>query len=220
MKNKKTIYHFIIDRSGSMAGMEREVTSGFNTQLATLQQLRKELPNQEFIVSLTFFNEKIEDVISFGNIDQLVPLNRQTYRPHGLTSLLDAIGKSINHTKEKYGEQIQRDEASVVMVIITDGHENASKFYNYHNVAGMIKELDSTGRWTFSFLGADLDAIHTSHMLNIRRENVLSFNKHQYQEMMSDMGESMRIYEHSKASGFVKHDFFDNFKEKDRRTDK
>jgi hypothetical protein len=144
-------------------------------------------------------------------------MNPKTFLPNGSTALLDAIGKSIYQIKSDFGPALSNDEASVVMVIITDGEENSSRFYTYHEIARMIKELDETEKWTFSFLGADLDAIHTSQMLNIRRENVISFSKSDYSGMMDDVSDSIRFYENSKAEGKTKNNIFDIFDKKDRR---
>jgi uncharacterized protein YegL len=217
MKNKKTIYHFIIDKSGSMAGMQHQAVEGFNVQVKTLQELKQTYPDQDYTVSLTFFNEGVRNIISNGKIEQLVPMNPNTFRPNGSTALLDAIGKSIYQIKSDFEPALSNDKASVVMVIITDGEENASRFYTYHEIARMIKELDETEKWTFSFLGADLDAIHTSQMLNIRRENVISFSKSDYSGMMEDVSDSIRCYSKSKAEGKTKNNIFDIFDKKDRR---
>jgi uncharacterized protein YegL len=217
MKEKKTIYHYVIDKSGSMSGMENMVISGFNEQLTTLKNLKVELIHQEFIVSLTFFDDVIQKVISFGEVEQLMPLNRAIYRPNGTTALLDAIGKSISDIQERYSRYLIDGNASVVMVILTDGHENSSKYYTYHVIASMIKELEQTGQWTFNFMGADLDAIHTSRMLNIKSENTVSFNKADYNNVMAEMSLSMRNYEKSKAAGLMNANLFDNFEKKDLR---
>lgn len=220
MKDKKTIYHYVIDKSGSMGGMENEVITGFNQQLNTLKDLKQELPEQDFIVSLTFFDDVLQNVVSFGEVEQLLPLNRNIYRPNGSTALLDAIGKSVRDIQEKYAGLIAYQKASVVMVILTDGHENSSRYYTYHVIASMIKELEQTGQWTFNFMGADLDAIHTSRMLNIKTENTVSFDKSDYNNVMDKMSHSMRNYEKSKAAGFMSTSLFDNFEEKDLRNKK
>jgi uncharacterized protein YegL len=217
MKNKTTLYHFIVDQSGSMAGLENQTMEGFNTQLRTIQQLKMEFPDQEYLCSLTFFNQHIQDRIKFGQVENIQPLSQENYIPNGTTALLDAIGKSIYSIKNKFGKDIAEDKMSIVLVIITDGHENSSRMYSYHDVAHLIKELDGSGKWTFSFLGADFDAIHTSHMLNIRRENVMNFSKGDYSEMMEDVSNSIRHYAMEKSTGNLKRDIFDIFKNKERR---
>jgi len=217
MKNKTTLYHFIVDQSGSMAGLENQAMEGFNTQLRTIQQLKMEFLDQEYLCSLTFFNQHIQDRIKFGQVENIQPLSQENYIPNGTTALLDAIGKSIYSIKNKFGKDIAEDKMSIVLVIITDGHENSSRMYSYHDVAHLIKELDGSGKWTFSFLGADFDAIHTSHMLNIRRENVMNFSKGDYSEMMEDVSNSIRHYAMEKSTGNLKRDIFDIFKNKERR---
>ena len=217
MKNTKTIYHFIIDQSGSMSGMEEQTIAGFNEQLKTLKELQIEYPDQKYLISLTLFDSQVNRIINNGNVGQLEDLNPGFYRPNGSTALLDAIGKAIYDIKTDFGQQINNNEASVVVVILTDGYENASRLYSYHDVAYLIKQLDETGKWTFSFLGADFDAIHTSQMLNIRRENVMNFDKSDYMNMMNDVSASIRNYASEKSSGNLKRDIFDIFRDKERR---
>ena len=217
MKNKKTIYHFVVDQSGSMSGSEGPTIEGFNSQLKTLQQLKKEHPDNEYIVSVTYFEDEVMDIMKFAPIEQIQLLSRENYRPGGLTALLDGIGKSIESIRKNYDQEIRENLASVVMVILTDGGENASKFYTRNLVAEMIKELDATGKWTFSFLGADLDAVQASDNLNIRRENIISFSKSNYDGMMRKMSKSIMNYEAMKSEGNLKSDLFDDIEDKDQR---
>jgi uncharacterized protein YegL len=217
MKNKKTIYHFVIDQSGSMSGSEGPTIEGFNSQLNTLKQLKLEHPENEYIVSVTFFEDEVMNIVKFAPIEQIQMLSRDNYRPGGLTALLDGIGKSIESIRRNYDQEIRQDLASVVMVILTDGGENASKFYTRNLISEMIKELDATGKWTFSFLGADLDAVQASDNLNIRRENIISFNKENYSGIMDQMSSSIRNYESMKSAGNMKSDLFDDIEDKDQR---
>jgi len=219
MKNKKTIYHFIVDQSGSMSGSEAQTIEGFNSQIKTLQRLKSEFPENEYVVSVTYFEDEVMDIIKFQPVDNISLLSKENYKPGGLTALLDGMGRSINAVKEKYGRDLENDEASAVIVVLTDGGENASKFYTRPLIAEMIKELDATGKWTFSFLGADFDAVRASQDLNIRQENIMSFNKGNYSAMMADMSDSIVEYERQKSSGNMKKDLFDIFKKKDRRND-
>ncbi|MDP4761996.1 MAG: VWA domain-containing protein [Crocinitomicaceae bacterium] len=217
MKNTTTLYHFIVDQSGSMNGIEAETIAGFNTQLKTIKELQQTHLNETYLCSLTFFNQEVHDLIQCRNVAELKPLSIESYNPDGATALLDGIGKSIYSIKNRYGADIAEDKMSVVLIIITDGHENASRMYSYHDVAHLIKELDETGKWTFSFLGADFDAIHTSHMLNIRKENVMNFSKSSYAGFMGDVSDSIKMYADEKSKGNLKRDIFDIFSRKDRR---
>jgi len=220
MKNKKTIYHFVVDQSGSMSGSEGPTIEGFNSQLKTLQELKIESPDNEYIVSVTYFEDEVMDIVKFAPIEEIQLLSRENYRPGGMTALLDGIGKSIEAIRRKYDQEIREDLASVVIVILTDGGENASKFYTKNLIAETIKELDETGKWTFSFLGADLDAVSASDNLNIRRENIISFNKENYSGIMDQMSSSIRNYESMKSAGNMKSNLFDDIDEKDQRTKK
>ena len=136
-----------------------------------------------------------------------------------MTALLDAVGGSIDRIEKQFGKELENDEISVVMVIITDGYENASKYFTFHMVAQKIAKLDETGKWTFSYLGADFDAIHTSKMMNIRKENVMNFRKKSYASMMDDLSDSIGVYAEEKRKGNLKRDILDIFKKKDRRND-
>ncbi len=219
MKNKTTLYHFIVDQSGSMRGMEQQAIAGFNTQLEKIQDLEKKMPDQKFLCSLTFFNSEVQDILKNEPVKQIELLSNNNYRPEGMTALLDAVGGSIDRIEKQFGMELENDEISVVIVIITDGYENASRYFTYHMVAENIVRLDETGKWTFSYLGADFDAIHTSKMMNIRKENVMNFRKKSYASMMDDLSDSIGVYAEEKRKGNLKKDILDIFKNKDRRND-
>jgi uncharacterized protein YegL len=218
MKNKKTIYQFILDKSGSMASCADATIKGFNAQLDIIRSLKNEFPDQEYLVSLTTFNGGIDHLFRDAPADFVPTLNAMNFQPNGSTSLLDAIGFSINKINEAHQDDIQNDEASVVVVILTDGQENTSRYYTYHQIAAMIRHLEGSGKWSFSFIGADIDAFHTSQMLSIKQENVMAFDKKDINQMMMDVGESMRHYSASKHAGNVKTSIFDIFDKKDRRS--
>ena len=124
---------------------------------------------------------------------------------------------SINQIRVKNETKILDNEMSIVVVILTDGMENASREFTYHQIAKTIEELEGTEKWSFTFLGADIDAIHTSRMLNIRKENVVSFSKSFMPEMMDDVSKAMREYSKSKSTGSIKKDFLDFIINKDKR---
>lgn len=216
MKNKKTLYHFVLDKSGSMSNCRETTILGFNNQLETIHQIQKEFPNQIFEVSLTIFDHTIENIFTQLNINAFETLNHEMYNPNGSTALLDAIGMSINQIRMSNEIKILNNEMSVVMIILTDGMENASREFTFHNIAQTIKALEKTEKWTFTFLGADIDAMHTSKMLNIREENVVSFNKEDMVNMMNDVSDGMRHYSQSKSEGITKKDFLDFLNKKNR----
>ena len=196
----------------------RETTlQGFNAQLETIESLQNEFPEQKFEVSLTIFDHEVDHVLTHIGVNSFKDLIYNQYLPSGTTALLDAIGTSINQIRIKNESSILNDEMSVVMVILTDGMENASREFTYHQIAATIAQLESTDKWSFTFLGADIDAIHTSKMLNIRQENVISFNKSDMNSMMDELSQGMHLYSKSKDSGVTKKDFLDFIVNKNRR---
>ena len=169
--NNKTIYHFVVDQSGSMAGLENQTIEGFNTQLKTIKKLKEEFPQNEYIVSVTYFEDEVFDVIRFGKVEDIPLLSRENYNPGSSTSLLDAIGHAICSIDEKYGNEINEDKATVVLVILTDGYENSSRKYSYNQIAKDIDRLNETNKWIFTFLGAGINAQSITNRINIKTYN-------------------------------------------------
>jgi uncharacterized protein YegL len=185
MKNKKTHYLLVLDRSGSMADCVAETISGFNEQIQMIRDLQTRYPEQKFYVSLTTFNHTVEHPFVECPVDMVNELTSQNYFPNGTTALLDAIGESVLSLKAKIGKEIENDEATAVVVILTDGHENASRLFRYEAIRKLIKELESEAGWTFSFMGATADAFDTANM----------------KEVMHGISHSMSDYAQSKSEG-------------------
>ena len=215
--NKTTLYQFIIDRSGSMGGLEQMVVDGYNEHLSAVKNMQATYPDQQFLVSLLTFDDTVQWLVKPAPINALKELPSDAFQPRGMTALLDAIGKGIHQIESEYARKIQNDEMSVVVVIITDGAENASQFFNYQSIARKIKERDQTGKWTFSFIGCDFDATDTSKMLNIRRENVRNYNKTEYGRMSKKVDASFMRYAQSKSDGSFGRQVFHFFDEEDEK---
>jgi hypothetical protein len=217
--NKKTIYQMIVDQSGSMSGSESQVIEGFNGQLKSIQTIQKEFPDQELIMGLRFFNSQVErNAVPFNNVSTIAPLSREVYRPDGCTALLDAIGKSIYDIKTQFGHEIEENLATVVLIIITDGYENASRFYTYGDIQRMVKELEATEKWNFTFMGADLDAMSVSQNIGFSKDSYLSFSKENYADVNNAyFNAAARHYAESKKSGTRSSGFFSIFNKKDLR---
>ena len=213
--NTTTLYHFIIDRSGSMSGMEKMVIDGYNEHIAGVKNLQQTYPDQKFLMSLTVFDNEIKMLVQPSSIQEIQELPTDAFTPRGSTALLDAIGKSIHLIESEFGKAIQNDEMSVVTIIITDGEENCSQFFSYEAIAKQIKEREETGKWTFSFIGCDFDALEISERLNIRRENVRNFEKRNYGIMSGFMDDSMARYAKAKSDGSFKKRILNFFSDED-----
>jgi Mg-chelatase subunit ChlD len=213
--NKTTLYQFIIDRSGSMSGLEQMVVGGYNEHLSAVKNMQATYPDQKFLVSLLTFDDDVQWLVKPAPINELKELPSDAFQPRGMTALLDAIGKGIHQIESEYDTKIQNDEMSVVLVIITDGEENASRFFNLRSIANKIKERDQTGKWTFSFIGCDFDASNISKKLNIRRENVRNYNKREYGLMSKSVDKTFMRYAESKSNGSFGKQVFHFFEEED-----
>jgi uncharacterized protein YegL len=219
MKTKKGIYHFVVDKSGSMMGLEEQVVTGFNMQLSKMKELAQTYKDQEYVASVTYFDGEVQEIIKFESIDKVKPLHFSNYVPDGMTALLDAVGGAIDKTIENYHSELKAKEVNVVFIILTDGDENSSQYYTHNLVSSKIKKLEETGDWTFTFIGADFDAREVSQKLNIRKENVVSLSKAFFSREMTYLSDSMDEYEQARLSGNKKSNFFSSilnrFKEDD-----
>lgn len=207
MKNKKTYYHLILDRSGSMQDCVRETISGFNEQVQMIRNLQKRFPEQEFRVSLTIFNDQVEHPNEMTDIHRMKELTRESYIPDGGTALLDAIGDSVIRLKHAISDEIERDEATAVVVILTDGEENSSREFSFDRISKMIKELEKSDSWTFSFLGTTQAAIESALKMNISRQNSAVYSKDNTRETFHEIAHSMAEYMEVKNEGLKSKEF-------------
>ena len=166
MKKNLTELVFILDRSGSMAGLEGDTIGGFN---AMLQKQRGE-PG-EAIISTVLFDNETEVIHDRLPLDKVPALTEQEYYVRGCTALLDAVGGAIHHigNVHKYAREEDRPEKTL-FVITTDGMENASRRYTYDKVKAMIERQRETYGWEFLFLGANIDATREAARFGIRAD--------------------------------------------------
>ena len=166
MKKNLTELVFILDRSGSMAGLEADTIGGFN---AMTQKQRKE-PG-EALVSTVLFDNETEVIHDRIPLDRVPRLTEKEYYVRGCTALLDAVGGAIHHigNVHKYAREEDRPEKTL-FVITTDGMENASRRYTYDKVKAMIERQRETYGWEFLFLGANIDAAREAARFGIRAD--------------------------------------------------
>ena len=171
MKKNLTELVFILDRSGSMAGLEKDTIGGFN---AMIEKQRGE-PGEALISTVLFDNETevIHDRIP---LDRVPALTEKEYFVRGCTALLDAVGGAIHHigTVHKYAREEDRPEKTL-FVITTDGMENASHFYTYDQVKAMIQRQQEKYGWEFLFLGANIDAAREAARFGIRADRAANY---------------------------------------------
>lgn len=192
MKARKTIYHLILDESGSMSDCIDTTINGFNEQLKRIKMNQLEFKDEEITIGLTTFNNEVSHHYFEAKPKSIERLNESTFRPKGSTALLDAIGKSVEAIKENMNSKIP---TTAVIVIITDGYENASRLFTLAKVKEMISSLQETGKWTFSFIGATLDAVDVAKSLSIKKQNSFAFEKNSMdKQVWSKLNDSMGSY--------------------------
>lgn len=188
----KTYVAIILDKSGSMDTIKNEAINHFNEQLQVLKEesnapdkvAKKMLQNEESNavethVTFVTFNNNVETLIENDDVNNISEIDDSTYKPGGTTALYDAIGETIE--KFQSYSDINDSNVSVLFTIITDGQENASEKFNGENgrkkVKSQIDELQKTGKWTFTFMGANQDVMETAvDGLGIRAGNTMSFD--------------------------------------------
>lgn len=171
MKNNYAEIAFVLDRSGSMDSCRDAAIEGFNRFLKEQQQV-------EGLAKLTLvlFDDEYLVPAQALPVAEVIPLDNETYVPRGSTALLDAIGRTIDEMGVRLAALPEADRpAQVIVAILTDGAENSSQNYTWHQLAGVIRRQTEQYRWTFLFLGANQDAIATAAQMNIGHHNAATF---------------------------------------------
>jgi len=172
MKKNLTELVFILDRSGSMSGLESDTIGGFNSMI---EKQKKE--EGEALISTVLFDHECEVIHDRVDLTKISPMTDKEYYVRGCTALLDAIGGAIHHIGNihKYARPEDVPEHTL-FVITTDGLENASKTYNSDKVKSMIERQKTKYGWEFLFLGANIDAVETAKSFGISEERAVNYH--------------------------------------------
>lgn len=163
---------FILDRSGSMSGLEDDTIGGYN---AMLEKQKKE-PG-EAIITTVLFDDRYELLHDRINLRGIEPITDKEYFVRGSTALLDAVGRTINKIGNAQKHTVEEERAErVLFVITTDGMENASREFTYEKVKQMIEHQKCKYGWEFIFLGANIDAISTAERFGISKDRATNYN--------------------------------------------
>ena len=172
MRKGLTEIVFILDRSGSMSGLEADTIGGFNSLIA--KQKKEE---GEAYISTVLFDDVTEVLHDRRSLKQIKPLTKEDYYVRGCTALLDAVGGAIHHIGNihKYARNEDVPEHTM-FVVITDGQENASHRYTSEQVKRMIERQKEKYGWEFLFIGANIDAVETAKRYGIGKDRAVNYN--------------------------------------------
>ncbi len=172
MKKNLTELVFILDRSGSMGGLEDDTIGGFNS----LIEKQRDVPGKCY-VSTVLFDNVSEVLHDRRTLDEISPMTRKEYFVRGCTALIDAIGGAIHHigNVHKYARPEDVPERTL-FVITTDGYENASHLYTADEVRKMVERQKEKYGWEFLFIGANIDSVQTAASYGIRPERAVDFH--------------------------------------------
>lgn len=163
MKDGLTELVFILDRSGSMRGLENDTIGGFNSMIE-----KQKAEEGEAFVTTVLFDDKYEMLHDHVLINSVGELTSREYYARGMTALLDAVGRTINSVGERLANTPEDERPEqVIFVITTDGFENASREFKKKQVREMIEHQQTKYSWTFMFLGANMDAVSEAESLGI-----------------------------------------------------
>lgn len=170
MKKGLTELVFILDRSGSMSGLEADTIGGFN---GMIEKQKKE--KGEVVVSAVLFDDVSEVLYDRVDIRKIPPMTDKQYFVRGCTALLDAVGSSVQYIKNvRKGLPKEERPEKTIFIITTDGMENASTMYSYAKVKEMIKKRQ-TKNWEFIFLGANIDAAAEADRMGIKASRAVNY---------------------------------------------
>ena len=172
MKKGLTEIVFILDRSGSMSGLEADTIGGYNS---LIEKQKKE--EGEAYVSTVLFDDECEVLYDRVSLQDIKPMTDKEYYVRGCTALLDAIGGAIHHigNVHKYAREEDRPEKTL-FIITTDGQENSSYKYDYKKVKHMVERQREKFGWEFLFLGANIDAIEAAQRVGIRPDRATNYH--------------------------------------------
>lgn len=158
----------ILDESGSMSSIEKQAVDSVNETLQSIRSAQKKYEDQEHYVSFVTFNsDGIKTVLDRVEAQRAEDITPEQFNPACCTPLYDAIGNAVTELRRSVA-----DNDKVLVTIITDGYENASREYNQASIKAMTEKLEKVG-WTFAYIGANQDAMAVSHGLGIK--NAMNF---------------------------------------------
>ena len=218
MEQKHSVHNLIIlDESGSMSSIKPQIISGFNELVQSIKGIEGQFPEQEHFISLVSFNDIENKILHFVDpVEKLDTINDSNYTPSSMTPLYDAMGFSISKLQH-YLEG--KDNYNVLVTVLTDGEENASKEYTGSAIKKLVDDLKQQN-WTFTYIGADHDVEAMASKMNIF--NTMSFHKNEQDIKRMFMRESKSRVKYSlgiRNGDLNKNDFYSKIEKEEVKKD-
>ena len=208
MEQKHQVHNLIIlDESGSMESIKPSIINGFNELVQSIKGIQEQFPEQEHFISIVSFNGFGNKIMHFmDEVSKLNTIDSSNYKPDAITPLYDAMGFSFTKIKQLLE---LKTNYNVLVTILTDGEENASKEYSGIAIKTMIEEL-SEGNWTFTYIGTDHDVEKMAANLSIKNSMVFAKNADGIKSMFEEEYNGRRRYSKNLREGInFKENYFD-----------
>ncbi len=206
--NKHKAYNLIVlDESGSMESIKRATISGFNEVVQTIKEVEKQFPDQEHFVTLITFNGGgIKTLLDKERVTLLSEIDERKYQPNASTPLYDALGFGINSLNNYLQD---KTEYNVLVTVLTDGEENASREFNRSQISKIITDLKEKG-WTFTYMGANQDVEAVAASLSIENKMAFEANDQDMKRMFDkEKGSRIAYYQKLQNKEDVRSGYFD-----------
>lgn len=199
--NNITEIVFILDKSGSMSGLEEDTIGGFNSMI---ERQKKEKVDGETFVTTILFDDKSEVLHDRVKLESVPKMTDEEYQVGACTALLDALGEAINHTEiiHKYARPEDCPQKTM-FVITTDGLENASRKYSFAEIKKLVERKQESDKWEFLFIGANMDAIGEAGKFGIKAERAVNYchDGAGTRAVFASVGNAMNLARTAKTSG-------------------
>jgi len=186
---QRVLVNVILDKSGSMGTKVKDVIGGFNLYL---DELAKE-QTVDYGFTLTLFDTTVAVKYNAVPLSHVEKLNESSYLPNGNTALLDAVGETVQTVKTDGFDKI-------ITVIMTDGEENSSREWTLPGIRELIKTKETAGKWTFVFMGANLDAFAQAESIGVRFANVARYDQNRYRDVYASLGKMTNVFSSEPAT--------------------
>ena len=189
---RRTIVNYIVDESGSMSNITNQTIEGFNNYM---DSLGLQVDEGEVLVTFTKFSTSVSIPFSAKPLHEVPRITASDYRPNGSTALYDAIGNTVAQV-----ERQQQAGDKVLVVVVTDGAENASRSFSKDQIAALIKRKDEVDDWTFVYMGSDHNAWGQAQHLGFKQGNTVTYQKAAHGQAMNDLASHTAGYAGSSSA--------------------